>query len=317
MAPTRTKGIAFTVLISDKMRNLFKKWGPVDYINAAITFIVFVFYLFSVSKSPYKWEPLLVFGGAVLYIRFNIYLRNKKNRKGWEDMLLLFYPVLFLFLIFESFFMILPWFNTNVYDAQLARLDFRLLGVHPTVWIERFISPWFTDLLYVCYFLYFPMPWFLLVWLARKGKYNQLDKMAFILLMTYYLGYIGYFSFPAMGPRYFEPLMQLQTKDLNGVFLAVPIRNLILYFEPNKFDAFPSLHAAASLTVIIMMYRYNKVLFYIFLPVVIGIFISVIYCRYHYFVDVIAGVVISLLSVFLGGKLYNFAFKGTTNTYYQ
>ncbi len=299
------------------MRNLFKHLGAVDYLNVAITAVVFVFYLFALPGTPYKWQPLLVFAAATGFIAYSVHLRRKKNRKGWEDVLLLFYPILFMFITFESFFMILPWFNPHNYDARLAELDFRLLGVHPTVWIERFFHPWLTDLLYVCYFLYFPLPWFLMVWLATKGKRAELDKTVFVLLLTYYLGYIGYFAVPAMGPRYYEPIMRLQTEDLNGLFLSVPIRNLILFFEANKFDAFPSLHAAVTLTVIIMMYRYNKVQFYIFLPVVIGIFISVIYCRYHYFVDVVAGVLVSLAAVCFGGKIYTLARNKGLDVYYS
>ncbi len=293
------------------------RFSPVDVLNAGLIFVLVIFYLSEVSRSPYKWEPLAVFAVSLSLVAGAVYLRRKKNKNTFLNILLIFYPLLFLFVVFESFFMIIPWFNPNRYDALFAEMDLKLLGVNPTVWIEQFVRPWLTDLLYLIYIVYFPMPWFLLVWLAVKKKLTELDRSVFILLMTYYLGYLGYFFFPAMGPRFYEPIMHLQQKSLDGIFLARPIREMIMIFEPNKFDAFPSLHIAVSLTTIMLMGKYNKKLFYIFLPVVAGIFIAVIYCRYHYFVDVVAGVAVSLVAYYAGEKIHSLAFAKHFEPYYK
>ncbi len=291
------------------MKRVLNKISIIDLLNLLLLVILFVFYLFSVSKSPYKFEPLLVFAVALLLIGLMVKLRKKTTKNGFVKTLLAVYPLLFLLIAFESFFMILPWFNPHDYDAELAALDLKLLGVNPTVWIEQFVHPWLTDLMYLIYLFYFPLPWFLLIWLGTKRKFEALDKSVFILLFAYYLGYIGYFIMPVMGPRFYEPLIHLQQKDLHGIFLARPIRQLVLFFELNKFDAFPSLHVAVSLTTLLLMARFNKKQFAIFLPVVVGIFIAVVYCRYHYVSDVLAGVIISLLAFFGGEKIHTLAFK--------
>ena len=43
-------------------------------------------------------------------------------------------------------------------DPVLIRIDFFLFGVHPTVWMERWIVPWLTDLLSIAYGSYYFLP---------------------------------------------------------------------------------------------------------------------------------------------------------------
>jgi membrane-associated phospholipid phosphatase len=135
--------------------------------------------------------------------------------------------------------------------------------------------------------------------------FNALDRSVFVLLFIYYGAYIAYFFVPAMGPRLYEPLMQLQTKSLDGLLFAIPIRHIISFFEPNKFDAFPSLHTAISLGTMILMAKYNRKMFYIFIPVVAGIWISLVYCRYHYVADIMAGIIWTIVAYYVANKIYD------------
>jgi membrane-associated phospholipid phosphatase len=141
--------------------------------------------------------------------------------------------------------------------------------------------------------------------LYKKKRFDDLDKVVFAYLSTYYISYIIYFFVPALGPRFNDTLTGLQTiKELDGIVLAVPIRELINFLEPNKFDAFPSLHTAILTITMLGCYYYHRKLFKIFIPVAIGILISLVYCRYHYVVDMIAGFVIALISYYVSGFLY-------------
>jgi membrane-associated phospholipid phosphatase len=299
------------------MNSFWRYFSILDKLNTVFLFIIFVFYLFSLPSSPYTFEPLLVFFPAGLSIFLSVYFRKKKINTGLIKYFRLFYPLIFLFVIFESFFMILPFLNTHRYDSILAEIDRNLTGVNPTVWIERFNLPWITDLMYLLYLFYFPMPLFILVWLYKKKKMEALDQSVFIYMITYYGAYLLYFLIPAAGPRFYEPLIQLQQKDLNGIILSIPIRHLINFLEPNKLDAFPSLHAAISFTTLLTMARYNKRMFYFFLPVVTGIFISLIYCRYHYLIDVLAGVIWSAAAFMAGKKYYGKFVAGKTPLLYD
>jgi membrane-associated phospholipid phosphatase len=289
-----------------------KKLSIIDVLNTAFIFVVLIFYIFSLPRNVYGAWPLVVIAAALALVWAAVRLRHNASVAAPKTFIarmgkvyLDFYPLLFMFVIFESFFMILPYFNPHDYDPELAQLDFRLFGVNPTVWIEQWVRPWLTDLLYLVYFTYYPFPLFILIYLYRKKKFTELDRSIFLLLVVNYGAYVIYFFVPAMGPRYYEPIMQLQTKSLHGVFLAVPIREIIHFFEPNKFDAFPSLHAATTLTTLVIMAKYNKKMFLIFIPLFLGILVAVIYCRFHYVMDVFAGIVWTIVAVVVAGFIYD------------
>lgn len=287
------------------MKKQLKYFSILDWLNSAFLGIIFIFYLFSLPNSPYSYKPLPVFIFTAFTIALSVYLRKKKITSGLGKIFRLAYPLIYLFVIFETFYMILPFLNLHRYDEILANIDYNMLGVHPTVWIEQWNRPWLTDLFYSLYIFYFPMPLFILVWLYRQKLFIELDKSIWVYLLTYYGAYIGYFIFPAAGPRFYEPLMALQQTDLNGVVLAVPIKTIINFLEPNKLDAFPSLHAAISLTTLLLMGKYNKKMFWTFLPIITGIMIALVYCRYHYVIDMIAGIAWSIITFILGQLFYN------------
>ncbi len=308
------------------MAQLYNKrfLSVIDLLNIVFVFILFIFYFFSLSRNPYGAWPVAVLGFSLSLVWLAVYLRkNKKDgfpRTFWEKLskiYLDFYPLIFMFVVFESFFMILPYFNPRDYDKVMASIDFRMFGVYPTVWIERWIRPWLTDLLYLLYFFYYPLPLFILVYLYRKRMAYALDRSVFILLVVNYGAYITYFFVPTMGPRFYEPIMHLQTKALNGIFLAGPIRDIIRVFEPNKFDAFPSLHVATSLTTILIMFQYNKKMFAIFIPIVAGIWLAVVYCRFHYVIDMIVGAAWVIIAFAISGWVYDRWIKGEWAPYFK
>jgi membrane-associated phospholipid phosphatase len=198
--------------------------------------------------------------------------------------------------------MILPYFNSNQFDALMANVDLLMLGVHPTVWLESWTHPFLTEVLYIFYFFYFPMPLIIIGWMYKNGKVEDIERSFFIYCICYYGAYILYFLIPVQGPRFF--MSALQSVSLDGYFLAEPIRELINVLEPNKLDAFPSLHAAILIVTMFITFRHNKTMFYYFIPVSVGITVSLVYLRYHYVIDVLAGFIWGGLSWTLADKIY-------------
>ena len=177
-----------------------------------------------------------------------------------------------------------------------------MLGVNPTVWIERIVTPVLTEIMYISYFLYFPMPLILVIWLFFEKKYPEIEESIFLLFMCYYGAYITYFFIPVEGPRFH--LAGSQTVSLTGLFFSQPIKTIINFFEPNKLDCFPSLHAAILIVTGFLTYKFNKKLFYIYLPIGFLIIISLVYCRFHYVIDIIAGSVWAIICITIGKFIY-------------
>lgn len=274
----------------------------VDYTNLFILTVIFLFYLFSFSRSPYRIQVPLILAGLLIFIFTVAGFRSELKPSKWKNIFYLLYPVLFMFCLFETFFMILPYFNELRYDEILVKIDKVIFGVHPTVWIESWINPLLTDFFYLLYVFYFPLPLFIVIWLLKKSKMKELEEVLLMFLFTYFGAYIIYFIFPAEGPRFF--LSHLQALPLDGWIISQAIRDIINFMEPNKLDAFPSLHAAITFTAMYVSYIHNKKLFYLLFPVCLGIFISLVYCRYHYVIDAVAGIVWSVAACFFARKVY-------------
>lgn len=282
----------------------FKYLSLIDLANFIFWFIIFIFFLTTISDSDYILKASVLLGGLFAFMVFMIYFRTLKYKSGIIKFLLALYPAVFLILIFDSLYMVMPYLIENDYDKALADIDYFLFGFHPTVAIEPMINSVLTEFMYYLYAFYFPMPFFILVYLFLKKKYRELDKSIFFFLLTYYGSYLMYFAVPALGPRFYEPIVQLQQVPLDGLWFTDTIRSTINFLEHNKYDAFPSLHAAITLTTVMVIGQYRKKWLFLFIPVSAGIFISLVYCRYHYVIDIVAGVAWTMICYWITEKFY-------------
>jgi membrane-associated phospholipid phosphatase len=212
-----------------------------------------------------------------------------------------FSPVLYIILIYESLGDVSHYLHPDV-DPQLIRVDFLLFGVNPTVWMERWIVPWLTDILSVAYLSYFFLPARLVHTLYVKNPRRDFNLAVFVLLLCWYLSFLGNILFPAIGPRY--TLTQLYSVPLNGSLVADFVSHLLSYVENNKRDCMPSGHAAIGLIVLPLSYRYARRLFYLFCPIVGALILSTVYLRYHYVIDVLAGATLAAGCSIIGPRLY-------------
>lgn len=214
-----------------------------------------------------------------------------------------FLPVVIIPIIFDSLGDLIPQIWPRFLDDILIRIDHGLLGVNPTVWMERFIHPMLTNLLQLAYISYYFIPISLGIVLAVRKKQKNFDEAVFGIVLCFYLSYIGYLLFPAIGPRF--TLDHLQTTGFEASPMALAIQNALNRLENTKTDAFPSGHTAVALMTLYYARKSREtVLFWILLPVVSGLVISTVYLRYHYVIDVIAGILLSAVTIYLAPRMY-------------
>jgi membrane-associated phospholipid phosphatase len=212
-----------------------------------------------------------------------------------------FSPILCVILIYQSLGDLTQYLRPDV-DPQLIRIDFLLFGVHPTVWMERWIVPWLTGVLSVAYLSYFFLPARLVHTLYLKNPRRDFELAAFVLLLVWYLSFFGNILFPAIGPRY--TLTQLQSVPLDGSFIADFVSHLLNSLENNTRDCMPSGHTAIGLIVLFLSYRYARLLFYLFCPIVGALIFSTVYLRHHYVIDLFAGAALAVGCSIIGPRLY-------------
>jgi membrane-associated phospholipid phosphatase len=130
----------------------------------------------------------------------------------------------------------------------------------------------------------------------------ELERSIFVLAFGYYISFIGYILFPAVGPRY--AMAHLYFIPLEGSFITDFVRDTLNALEHNKRDVMPSGHTQMVLMVLFLARRYEKVLFYVFLPIICGLILSTVYLRYHYVIDLMVGVALAIGCAFIGCQLH-------------
>ena len=254
------------------------------------------------QKIP-LWHSLLLRYCLWLGVIFVLQISSERKIAGKIAILVNdFSPIFFIILIYQSLGDLIQYLRPDI-DPDLIKIDLSLFGVHPTLWMEQWIIPWFTDIMSFAYISYYFLPVILIVTLYLKDRRPEFNTAIFVLTFGYYLSFIGYILFPAIGPRY--TLTHLYSVPLEGVtFLTDFVRDLLNGIEGNKRDCMPSGHTQIVLMVLFLARRYEKVLFYIFFPIVCGLILSTVYLRYHYVIDLFVGAAIAVGSTIIAHRLY-------------
>jgi membrane-associated phospholipid phosphatase len=276
--------------------------SPSDLLTLSFLILLSSLTVFSAPVNP-SWAKLLatyaVLAAAILAAA--VY-RTKVGpaKRGFH--LSVFVAVVTVLCVFNSLGALIAGIHATTFDARLIAVDHAIFGVHPTVWMERLISPALTTLLQFAYISYYFIPLSLGVVLIAKGRFGEFEKVLFGILLCFYLSYAGYLLVPAIGPRF--TLSHLQSSDLQVSTVIRTIQDALNSLEKNKTDAFPSGHTAVSLMTLYYAWKKReKKLFAVLVPVVMGLIISTVYLRYHYVIDVIAGIALTGLTIALAPGL--------------
>ncbi len=187
-------------------------------------------------------------------------------------------------------------------DDMLISWDQKLFGGQASVALQRFVSPPLTawmDFTYFFHVLNIPIvACFIYIWRPKK---NFREMMCGVLVVSFF-GLLGYALVPAIGPLY-------TLRDQFTVPLSQPLEVFnrqveFMDFARIRRDVFPSLHVGISFLVWLYAYRNSKKLFLVLAPFVLSLWVSTIYLRYHYLVDVLAGLVLAPLCFVLSNWLF-------------
>jgi membrane-associated phospholipid phosphatase len=277
-----------------------KRITPIQGLTLFFLIGLFFLVLFFRNDLP-LWRSLIFRYTVWIGLLFALKLASDRGSGRLGALFNDFSPGLFVILIYQSLGDLIQYLHPDI-DSMLIRIDFFLLGVHPTVWMERWTVPWLTDLLSLAYASYYFFPVVLAIALYLKNPKRDFEVAMFVLLLGYYVSFIGYILFPAIGPRH--TLTHLQTVPLEGSVITDFIRDTLNSWEHNKRDCMPSGHTQVALMVLFLSYRYRRLLFYFLLPVASGLILSTVYHRYHYVIDLFAGAFLAVACVIIGPRLY-------------
>ena len=193
-------------------------------------------------------------------------------------------PLLACFLIYTNLHDTIGFVNPHDVHHWLVALDAMIFGVQPCVWAERFITPSRTRLMELLYLSFFWIAPSTSLILLLQRRWPEFRAATFGIVACFFMGYALYVIFPAAPPRIV--LAHEFTKSLRGYPVSAQVFSLL---PVDSRAAFPSLHAAASTAALVYAWRFLRPWFWVLLPFVVGLWVSTIYLRHHYVVDLVAG----------------------------
>ncbi|HET7295192.1 MAG TPA: phosphatase PAP2 family protein [Vicinamibacteria bacterium] len=221
----------------------------------------------------------------------------------WVGLLREVVPFLACILIYTNLHDTIGFVNPNDVHWRLVAIDQRLFGVQPCVWAERFITPARTELMTFLYVNFFWIAPSTSLALLAQRRWREFRAATLGVVVCFYVGYMLYVVFPAAPPRLV--LLPRFTKNLYGYpqFFSSLQNQALALLPVDSRAAFPSLHAAVSLVALVYAWRHVRRWFWALLPFATGLWVSTVYLRHHYVVDLLAGWALCPLAVFLAPRL--------------
>lgn len=210
-------------------------------------------------------------------------------------------------------------------DHVFASVEQSIFGFQPALaFSKHFPSEWISETFYMGYFFYFPMMIFVILYCFFYQR-EKFDKLTFIFLGSFFLYYLMFIFIPVAGPQFYFPVIGTENAE-NGIFSNVG--NYFYYnnellpvsgYRDGLFNqcvrmlqaigerptaAFPSSHVGISTILMIWLYRNNKKIMFIVIPLYVLLCGATVYIKAHYLIDVFAG----FMSAFIFYGLFALSF---------
>lgn len=242
------------------------------------------------------WDStaLWYLAGVILAIALVPLSVRTKGQLGWR-LRLLYYPLVMNVTYRFMAEVVIKTHKGPLYDVWLRSIDARLIGENLSVRLEPLVRPIFTEALSFCYMLFIPYLTFSMLWYFC-GELPLLKRFYLGLFSIYGVGLLGYILVPAAGP-YIAMNQEFHLALTGGLFTRLNVG--MVSFGSNHVDVFPSLHCAISTYMLLFDRWYKHWRFRIYALPCVGLWISTIYLRYHYLIDVIAGFALAAIVLWL------------------
>ena len=186
--------------------------------------------------------------------------------------------------------------HNNWMDAKLIGIDNTIFGAELSLMLQNFVTPYLTEAMMFAYVFYLPLLIITAIVVYKSKDQKGLAEYLFVLSLSYIFCYIGFILFPVASQMYFMP--DKYSVPLDGglfTYFSELIRNNLHF----RGGSLPSPHCAAATIILWACYKYNRNIFFVILPSVALLYISTVYGRFHYSMDVIMGIFTGCLAIII------------------
>jgi membrane-associated phospholipid phosphatase len=306
-----------TIKTSCILRNIFAPLHSIDRLLMAFWCLLSIICLIMHARIP-SWQLIIAANIAAAFLTCALARTTQSfNLKllRWIHDWAAFPLVVFTFK--EVHFLVNPIHHGQDYDQLLIAIDHALFGVNPTQWLAQFANPLLTEVLQIAYSLFYVLFIVEGVELYRRQDLSQFRYFRLTVVYGFFLSYIGYFSLPAVGPRFTLHDFSKINIELPGIVLTPYLRWFVNIFESIQAgmsntiaqasaqrDVFPSGHTMLTLITIILACKFRLRVRYGILAIGILLISATVYLRYHYVIDIVAGALLALFCLLTANKVY-------------
>jgi membrane-associated phospholipid phosphatase len=234
-----------------------------------------------------------------------LYACGNNTSSNWWRLRLLYYPIVMV-LSFAYLGSIIPVLHPGYEDLFLQKIDHWLVGGNLSLLFQKCIHPVLTEIMCFSYLFFFPYLIGSMIRYFRKDL--QITKKFFVGLFTVIgVGFLCYTLVPALGP--YEAMADQFKISVSEGSLFTHLNHFLVPLASNHCDVFPSLHCSVSSYILFFDRLHAKSRFKRYLPLCVLIWISTIYLRYHYFIDIIAGFSLAYIALQIAHNFYKKAIR--------
>jgi len=282
---------------------------------ATIVFLIALSLLNALFAGVVKaWLLLIVCNLLLIVLIFYFTSKKKSSSSRVVRYIRDWYPIPMILYVFKQTYLMVHPIHPQDFDWLLIDVDRWIFGTNPTQWLMMFAHPIVTEILQISYACYYLILISVFFELGLEKRHTEYFLGAFLVVYGFYLSYIGYFLMPAVGPRFTLHDFNAMNSDLPGLWISVTLRDIVNAGESipkgvsqavdfAQRDAFPSGHT--QLTLVILYIAFTNHLKSRWPLLVVGslLIFSTVYLRYHYAVDVIAGAVFFVFTIWSGVRI--------------
>jgi len=265
-------------------------WGALGYLG-----VVAVILVIRRDRLP-SWPAYTAAHLALAFLVVSIVAVHRRWESRPVRFLRLWYPVFLIPAIFKLNVAVVPAVNPADLDLELLAWDRAIFGEHPAAYLKWLESLWMTDILRLCWMSYFVLPFVVVIPIYRRCLRPGRDFGAFVftvfaLTAGWYLSYLGYFVTPAIGPGYYPDLVGAPPARVAATTDSM-LQTLWVLEGDRVRDICPSGHVIIAVLTLWIAFRFRLRVRWWLAPIVAGLVVGTVYLRFHYGVDVLAGLAI-------------------------
>lgn len=316
----------------NKFKGFWKAFFSLGAIEIAVISYILVtslLILFFYNRLPTA-KFMLTIRGEVLFGTFALFLLYYKTRS----------KIVWIFRVAFQIALLSYWYSeTYELNSLFPNLDHVFASIEemcffsqPALFFHEVMPQWwFSEILHFSYFIYFTLFVGTMVYYYAVD-YSSADRVAFVILASFFLYYIIYVFVPVAGPQFYYPAIGLEDVAA-GVFPSMDhyfVHHKHLMpgpgYPPGIFyklvsmaqsvgerptAAFPSSHVGITTIVLILVSKAKsgkQILPYLSV-IYVCVCLATVYIQAHYLIDVFAGIASGCLFWWLTNRCYTAFFS--------